>query len=136
MQKKTFDRIKPFLAVVFLQFGFAGMSVLAKAALNHGMSNYVLVVYRHVVATLVIAPFAVILDKFSLFASLLKHIHSYIYTLVHIHMQREEITKTNFPSLSYRKVRPKMTVPIFTKLLVLSLLEQVFFNTEPYSNYS
>ncbi|KAM3736811.1 hypothetical protein ACB098_09G009400 [Castanea mollissima] len=86
MQKKTFDRIKPFLAVVFLQFGFAGMSVLAKAALNHGMSNYVLVVYRHVVATLVIAPFAVILDK---------------------------------------KVRPKMTVPIFTKLLVLSLLEPV-----------
>lgn len=80
MQKKTFDRIKPFLAVVFLQFGFAGMDVLSKAALNQGMSNYVLVVYRHVVATLVIAPFAVILDKLSLFASLLKHLHSYIYT--------------------------------------------------------
>lgn len=61
-----FDRIKPFLAVIFLQFGFAGMDVLCKAALNKGMSNYVLVVYRHVVATLVIAPFAVILDKFSL----------------------------------------------------------------------
>lgn len=58
-----FERLKPFIAVVFLQTGFAGMDVLCKAALNKGMSNYVLVVYRHVVAFLVITPFAVILDK-------------------------------------------------------------------------
>ncbi|KAF5476007.1 hypothetical protein F2P56_007754 [Juglans regia] len=82
----TFERIKPFLAVIFLQFGFAGMDVLSKAALNQGMSNYVLVVYRHVVAFVVIVPFAVFLDK---------------------------------------KVRPKMTLAIFTKLIVLSLLEPV-----------
>ncbi|EXB67895.1 Auxin-induced protein 5NG4 [Morus notabilis] len=60
---RLFERSKPFLGVVFLQFGFAGMDVLSKAALNHGMSNYVLVVYRHAVATAVIAPFAVVLDK-------------------------------------------------------------------------
>ncbi|XP_054803990.1 WAT1-related protein At2g37460-like [Prosopis cineraria] len=58
-----FERMKPFMAVVFLQTGFAGMDVLSKAALNKGMSNYVLVVYRHVVAFFVIVPFAVILDK-------------------------------------------------------------------------
>lgn len=58
-----FERLKPFIAVAFLQTGFAGMDVLSKAALNKGMSNYVLVVYRHVVAFLVITPFAVILDK-------------------------------------------------------------------------
>jgi hypothetical protein len=39
------------------------MDILSKAALNQGMSNYVLVVYRHAVATVVIAPFAAILDK-------------------------------------------------------------------------
>ncbi|CAL0310426.1 unnamed protein product [Lupinus luteus] len=61
--QKWFERMKPFLAVVFLQFGFAGMDVLSKAALNKGMSNYVLVVYRHVVAFIVITPFAIILDK-------------------------------------------------------------------------
>lgn len=61
---------KPFFAVVFLQFGLAGMDILSKAALNQGMSNYVLVVYRHAVATIVIAPFALIFDKyFSLFLS-------------------------------------------------------------------
>ncbi|XP_062118144.1 WAT1-related protein At2g37460-like [Humulus lupulus] len=81
-----FERAKPFLGVVFLQFGFAGMDVLSKAALNQGMSNYVLVVYRHAVATIVIAPFAIFLDK---------------------------------------KVRPKMTLPIFIKLVALSLLEPV-----------
>ena len=61
--QRLFERAKPFLGVVFLQFGFAGMDVLIKAALNHGLSNYVLVVYRHAVATAIIAPFAIVLDK-------------------------------------------------------------------------
>ncbi|KAF4385362.1 hypothetical protein G4B88_026645 [Cannabis sativa] len=43
--------------------GVKGMDVLSKAALNQGMSNYVLVVYRHAVATIIIAPFAIFLDK-------------------------------------------------------------------------
>ncbi|WOG96673.1 hypothetical protein DCAR_0416009 [Daucus carota subsp. sativus] len=60
---KVFMRAKPFLAVLFLQFGLAGMDILSKAALNEGMSNYVFVVYRHAIATIVIAPFAIILDK-------------------------------------------------------------------------
>ncbi|KAG6427384.1 hypothetical protein SASPL_111627 [Salvia splendens] len=59
----VFLKAKPFLAVVFLQAGLAGMDIISKAALNEGMSNYVFVVYRHAVATLVIAPFAFILDK-------------------------------------------------------------------------
>ncbi|XP_061341433.1 WAT1-related protein At2g37450-like isoform X5 [Gastrolobium bilobum] len=62
-KQKWIIRMKPLIAVVFLQFGLAGMDVLSKAALNKGMSNYVFVVYRHAVAFVVIAPFAVILDK-------------------------------------------------------------------------
>ncbi|KAI3474063.1 hypothetical protein Pfo_028851 [Paulownia fortunei] len=58
-----FHKAKPFLAVVFLQAGLAGMDIISKAALNEGMSNYVFVVYRHAVATIVIAPFALALDK-------------------------------------------------------------------------
>nr|XP_009778858.1 PREDICTED: WAT1-related protein At2g37460-like isoform X2 [Nicotiana sylvestris] len=60
---ELFIRSKPFIAVIFLQFGLAGMDILTKMALNEGMSNYVFVVYRHAVATLAIAPFAIILDK-------------------------------------------------------------------------
>lgn len=84
--RSWYTQAKPFLAVIFLQFGLAGMDILSKLALTNGMSNYVLVVYRHAVATIVIAPFALLLDK---------------------------------------KVRPKMTVSIFIKLLLLSLLEPV-----------
>ncbi|KAL8480520.1 hypothetical protein ACS0TY_027164 [Phlomoides rotata] len=58
-----FDKAKPFLGVVFLQAGLAGMDIISKVALNEGMSNYVFVVYRHAVATIVIAPFALALDK-------------------------------------------------------------------------
>ncbi|XP_042054196.1 WAT1-related protein At2g37460-like isoform X1 [Salvia splendens] len=82
----VFLKAKPFLAVVFLQAGLAGMDIISKAALNEGMSNYVFVVYRHAVATLVIAPFAFILDK---------------------------------------KVRPKMTISTFLKIMLMSLLEPV-----------
>ncbi|GMH30097.1 hypothetical protein Nepgr_031940 [Nepenthes gracilis] len=81
-----FSRAKPFLAVIFLQFGLAGMDILSKAALNQGMSNYVLVVYRHAVATLLTAPLAIYFDK---------------------------------------KVRPKMSLSIFLKIVLLSLLEPV-----------
>ncbi|GMI90305.1 Usually multiple acids move in and out Transporters 14 [Hibiscus trionum] len=78
------NQSKPFLAVIFLQFGFSGMSLITKSALDQGMSQHVLVVYRHAVATLVIAPFAIVFD---------------------------------------RKIRPKMSLSIFIKILILGLLE-------------
>ncbi|KAL9421953.1 hypothetical protein AB3S75_034261 [Citrus x aurantiifolia] len=81
---RFYIRAKPFLAVILLQFGYAGMSIFSKFALNKGMSPHVFAVYRHAVATIVVAPFALILD---------------------------------------RKVRPKMTLSIFVKILLLGLLE-------------
>ena len=60
-----FNQAKPFLALIFffLQFGFAGMSIMTKFALNQGMSQHVLVVYWHAIATHSIAPFAIVLDR-------------------------------------------------------------------------
>ncbi|XP_050385592.1 WAT1-related protein At2g39510 [Argentina anserina] len=77
---------KPFVAVIFLQFGLAGMSIITKFALNQGMSQHVLVVYRNVVAFVLIAPFALVFD---------------------------------------RKIRPKMTLSVFVKIVLLGLLEPV-----------
>ncbi|RLM97803.1 WAT1-related protein [Panicum miliaceum] len=54
---------KPYVAMVSLQFGYAGMNVITKVSLNRGMSHYVLVVYRHAFATLSIAPFALALER-------------------------------------------------------------------------
>ncbi|KAK8665942.1 hypothetical protein V6N13_006097 [Hibiscus sabdariffa] len=82
----SLGKFKPYFAAIFLQVGLAGMDILSKAALNQGMSNYALVVYRHAIATVVMAPFAAIIEK---------------------------------------KVRPKMTISMFVKIMLLSLLEPV-----------
>ncbi|KAJ7965585.1 WAT1-related protein [Quillaja saponaria] len=83
---QMFNKIKPFLAMFSLQFGYAGMYIITMVSFKHGMSHYILSVYRHVVATIVIAPFAIILE---------------------------------------RKIRPKMTLPIFLRIVVLGFLEPV-----------
>ncbi|KAJ6685426.1 WAT1-RELATED PROTEIN [Salix purpurea] len=79
-------KVKPYLAMVSLQFGYAGMYIITMVSLKHGMSHYILAVYRHVVATLVIAPFAFVLE---------------------------------------RKIRPKLTLPIFLRIMALGFLEPV-----------
>lgn len=81
-----FQSAKPYIAMISLQFGYAGMNIITKVSLNRGMSHYVLVVYRHAFATAVIAPFAIFLE---------------------------------------RKVRPKITFPIFMQIFVLGLLGPV-----------
>ncbi|ONK63666.1 uncharacterized protein A4U43_C07F17630 [Asparagus officinalis] len=58
-----FQLCKPYIAMISLQFGYAGMNIITKVSLNRGMSHYVLVVYRHAFATLSIAPFALILER-------------------------------------------------------------------------
>lgn len=58
-----FQRCKPYIAMISLQFGYAGMNIITKVSLNRGMSHYVLVVYRHAFATAAIAPFALILER-------------------------------------------------------------------------
>ncbi|RRT68023.1 hypothetical protein B296_00003833 [Ensete ventricosum] len=60
---KFFHKCKPYVAMISLQFGYAGMNIITKVSLNHGMSHYVLVVYRHAFATLSIAPFALLLER-------------------------------------------------------------------------
>ncbi|KAK3138403.1 hypothetical protein QOZ80_5AG0368460 [Eleusine coracana subsp. coracana] len=57
------EKAKPYVAMISLQFGYAGMNVLTKVSLNQGMSHYVLVVYRHAIAALCMAPFALILER-------------------------------------------------------------------------
>ncbi|KMT15247.1 hypothetical protein BVRB_3g063560 [Beta vulgaris subsp. vulgaris] len=57
------EKSKPYIAMICLQFGYAGMNIVTKVSLNGGMSHYVLVVYRHAFATAVIAPFALVLER-------------------------------------------------------------------------
>ncbi|XP_024990337.1 WAT1-related protein At2g39510-like [Cynara cardunculus var. scolymus] len=80
------EKMKPYFAVIFLQFGNAGLVIIAKAALNHGMNHYTFAVYRNLIATLVITPFALFFES---------------------------------------KGRPKLTISIFFKIMLLGFLEPV-----------
>ncbi|QHO17797.1 WAT1-related protein [Arachis hypogaea] len=60
---KFVENSQLYLAMIFLQFVYGGMNIITKVSLNQGMSHYVLVVYRHVFATVAIAPFAIIFER-------------------------------------------------------------------------
>ena len=60
---KGFNKAKPYLAMVSLQFGYSGMYIITMVSFKHGMSHWVLSVYRHIVATLIMAPFAFFLER-------------------------------------------------------------------------
>nr|GMD50822.1 WAT1-related protein At2g39510-like isoform X1 [Ipomoea batatas] len=83
---KFLKLVKPYLVVILLQFGYAGMGIITKSALNDGMSPFTYAAYRSFFAAAFLAPFAVAFE---------------------------------------RNIRPKMTVPIFLKIMTLALLEPV-----------
>ncbi|CAO2192821.1 unnamed protein product [Urochloa humidicola] len=60
MAKKEFV---PPVAMVLVQLGFAGMNVVSKLALDAGMSPYVLIAYRNLIAAAFIAPVAYLLER-------------------------------------------------------------------------
>jgi len=60
---KLIEKSTPYVAMISLQFGYAGMNIISKVSLNRGMSHFVLVVYRQAVATVVLAPFAFFLER-------------------------------------------------------------------------
>ncbi|XP_066371363.1 WAT1-related protein At1g44800-like [Miscanthus floridulus] len=60
---KLMNDVKPYLAMVLLQVGFSGMYIVSVASLKRGMNHFVLVVYRNLVATIVMAPFALIFER-------------------------------------------------------------------------
>ncbi|CAL9773861.1 unnamed protein product [Musa acuminata subsp. burmannicoides] len=54
----------PTLAMVAVQVGFAGLNVLSKLALDDGMSPFVMIAYRQLVATLFLSPLAIFLERY------------------------------------------------------------------------
>ncbi|XVF64308.1 hypothetical protein PTKIN_Ptkin09bG0158500 [Pterospermum kingtungense] len=54
---------KPYIAMLFIQFVYAGMALFSKAAIAKGMNPCVFVVYRQAFATVALAPFAFFLES-------------------------------------------------------------------------
>ncbi|XP_060169201.1 WAT1-related protein At1g09380-like [Lycium barbarum] len=53
----------PFLTMVIVQLGYAGMNIISKLAMDSGMNAFVHVAYRQIFATIAIAPFAYFLER-------------------------------------------------------------------------
>ena len=54
----------PAMAMIGLQFHYAFLAIFSRAALLHGMNTRVFVVYRQVIATLAMAPFALSSNRY------------------------------------------------------------------------
>ncbi|KAF5734014.1 hypothetical protein HS088_TW16G00455 [Tripterygium wilfordii] len=57
------ERIKLLLALLALQFCFAGFHIVSRVALNIGVSKVVYPVYRNLIALILLGPFAYFLEK-------------------------------------------------------------------------
>ncbi|KOM41593.1 hypothetical protein LR48_Vigan04g179100 [Vigna angularis] len=54
---------RPYLMLLAVQFGSAGMFIFAMDAIKKGMSHYVFIVYRNAIASITLAPFAFVLER-------------------------------------------------------------------------
>uniref|UniRef100_A0A5B7C2Q1 WAT1-related protein n=1 Tax=Davidia involucrata TaxID=16924 RepID=A0A5B7C2Q1_DAVIN len=57
------EKNKPYIAMIFIQFVYTGMSLFSKAAISEGMKPSVFVAYRQGFATLALAPFAFFFER-------------------------------------------------------------------------
>lgn len=57
------ERVQLHVAMLALQFGYAGFHVVSRAALNMGISKVVFPVYRNIIALILLLPFAYFLEK-------------------------------------------------------------------------
>ncbi|RDX68802.1 WAT1-related protein [Mucuna pruriens] len=58
-----FTNARPYLLLLAVQFGSAGMFIFAMDAIKKGMSHYVFIVYRNAIASVSLAPFAYVLER-------------------------------------------------------------------------
>ncbi|KAI3875474.1 hypothetical protein MKW92_051147 [Papaver armeniacum] len=54
---------KPYIAMIFVQFVYAGMALFSKAAIGAGMNPFVFVAYRQAFASLALTPFSFFLER-------------------------------------------------------------------------
>ncbi|MED6218562.1 hypothetical protein PIB30_027774 [Stylosanthes scabra] len=55
--------VKPYFAVVLMQFIYAVMTLLTKAVFNQGMNSFVFIFYRQMLGTVILVPLAFIFER-------------------------------------------------------------------------
>jgi len=55
---------KPHLLMVLVQFGYSFLYLITNASFDHGMNPFVYVTYRHILAAVLMFPFAYFLERY------------------------------------------------------------------------
>ena len=63
MGRVVTEKMKLLVALLALQFCFAGYHIVSRLALNIGVSKVVYPVYRNIIALLLLSPLAYFLEK-------------------------------------------------------------------------
>nr|TKR75596.1 hypothetical protein D5086_0000283500 [Populus alba] len=53
----------PYAAMLLVQFAYGGSNILMKIALEKGLNQIVFVVYRHLIAVILLGPFAYVIER-------------------------------------------------------------------------
>lgn len=57
------ERVQLHVAMLALQFGYAGFHIVSRAALDMGISKIVFPIYRNIIALMLLGPSAYFLEK-------------------------------------------------------------------------
>lgn len=52
-----------YAAMVLVQLAYGGSNIMVKIALEKGLNQFVFVVYRHIIAMILLGPFAYVLER-------------------------------------------------------------------------
>ncbi|CAK9160075.1 unnamed protein product [Ilex paraguariensis] len=135
--KGTYKRFKPHILMVLAQMGYTFMYFITEASFNHGMNPHVYITYRHIVAGLVMLPFAYFLERTKLTLSLLMEI--FVLSLLGVGLtQNMYFASLRFTSQAFLAsmvntiasltfvlaviLRTKLTLSLLMEIFVLSLL--------------
>lgn len=112
------EKFQLHLAMLALQFGYAGFHVVSRAALNMGISKIVFPVYRNILALLLLLPFAYFLEKYVLFFFRVCMVYNiYVYTIISLNSLVQLII--------CRKERPPLTWSFMLQFFLLAIVGYV-----------
>ncbi|OWM72248.1 hypothetical protein CDL15_Pgr018133 [Punica granatum] len=54
----------PHVAMLLVQLSYSGSNILMKVACERGLNQFIFVAYRHMIASLLLCPFAYVLERY------------------------------------------------------------------------
>jgi drug/metabolite transporter (DMT)-like permease len=127
----TMEACASYGAMVLIQFAYGVGNILITIALEKGLNQFVFVVYRHIIAMLLLGPFAYVIERLAILV--IASFHRYVrvsicfYFLVPFYLEIinslwSSLIICEYLFLQSRKHRPSLSFSVITKIFLLSSL--------------